>query len=137
MYTKAYVDDLTYKVNGAIIEVHKILGPGLLESVYHKCLKHELDLRGIKYLSEASIPVRYKQLDLTTDFRFDLLVENCLMLELKAVQEVIPYFKAKLINHMKLSATPKGILINFNVINIMKEGYTVFKNDYYDNLSEL
>jgi GxxExxY protein len=134
MFTKTYIDELTYKVNGAIIEVHKILGPGLLESVYHKCLKYELDLRGIKYLSEASIPVHYKQLDLTTDFRFDLLVESCLMLELKAVQEITPYFKAKLINHMKLSETPKGVLVNFNVVNIMKEGYTVFKNDYYDNL---
>lgn len=134
--TKKHINDLTYEVNAAIIEVHKILGPGLLECVYHKCLKHELKLRGINFVSEANFPFNYKDLDLTIDFRCDILVDDCLMLELKAVQEIIPFFKAKLIGHMKMSETPKGILVNFNVSNIMKEGHWVFKNDHYDYLAE-
>ncbi len=136
MISKKHINELTYEVNAAIIEVHRILGPGLLESVYHKCLLYELDLRGIKYLSEISFPFYYKELELTTDFRCDLLIERCIMLELKAVQEVIPYFKAKLINHMKLTETPKGILVNFNVLNIMKEGHFTFINKFYTELPD-
>lgn len=134
--TKKFINELTYEVNAAIIEVHKILGPGLLEAVYHKCLEHELKIREVGFVSEFNFPFSYKSLDLTIDFRCDLLIENCLMLELKAVQEVIPYFKAKLIGHMKMAEIPKGLLINFNVSNIMKEGLWVCKNDYYDNLDE-
>jgi GxxExxY protein len=136
MFTKTYINELTYQVNGAIIEVHKILGPGLLESVYHKCLKYELTLRGIKFLSEVNFPILYKELELTTDFRCDILVEQCIILELKAVQEIVPYFKAKIINHMKLAEIPKGLLVNFNVVNIMKEGHFTFKNDFYDKLPD-
>ena len=132
--TKQFINDLTYEVNSAIIEVHKILGPGLIEAVYHKCLMHELKLRNIEFLTEAVFPFSYKDLDLTFDFRCDLLVEECLMLELKAVQEIIPYWKAKLIGHMKIAEIPKGLLINFNVKNIMKDGLWVCKNDFYDSL---
>lgn len=99
MFTKTYINKLTYDVNAAIIEVHRILGPGLLENVYHKCLLYELNLRGITHRSEFSLPFYYKELELTTDFRCDLLIENCIMMELKAVQEAIPYYKSKLINH--------------------------------------
>jgi GxxExxY protein len=134
MLSKNKIDELTYKITGAIIEVHKILGPGLLESVYHKCLQYELTQRGIFYKSEENLPFMYKDLDLTSDFRCDLLVENCIMIEIKAVQEVIPYFKAKLINHMLLGKIPKGILVNFNVTNIMKEGHFIFINKYYNEL---
>jgi GxxExxY protein len=136
MLTKKIINQLTYQVNAAIIEVHRILGPGLLESVYHKCLKHELMLRNIDFVSEMNLPFNYKDLDLTLDFRCDLLIEQCIMVELKAVQEIIPFFKAKLISHMKHTKTPKGILVNFNVINIMKEGHSTFVNDYYDSLPE-
>jgi GxxExxY protein len=134
--TKQYINNLTYRINGAIIEVHKVLGPGLLESIYHKCLMYELSLRNIPFVSEANLPFTYKDLDLSTDFRCDLIIDNCVMLELKAVQEIIPFFKAKLISHMKLSKTPRGILVNFNVKNIMDEGYWPVKNDYYDLLEE-
>jgi GxxExxY protein len=134
MMTKKRLDELTYQVNAAIIEVHKILGPGLLESVYHKCLKHELKLRNLRFESEFNIPFRFKDLDLTTDFRCDLLVENCIIIELKAVLEIVPFFKTKLINHMKISEIPKGILVNFNVTNIMREGHHVFINDFYQDL---
>ena len=132
--TRKYIDELTFKVNAAIIEVHRTLGPGLIESVYNKCLQHELKLRGINCESEVCFPFNYKDLNLTFDFRCDLLVEKCLMLELKAVKEVVPYFKAKLIGQMKMSKIPKGLLINFNVANIMREGHWVFKNDFYDDL---
>ncbi len=134
--TKQFINELTYEVNAAIIEVHKILGPGLVEAVYHRCLEYEFKLREINFVSEATFPFSYKGLDLTTDFRCDLLVENCIMLELKAVQEVIPYYKAKLIGHMKMAEIPKGLLINFNVANIMKEGLWVCKNDFYDELEQ-
>lgn len=97
---------------------------------------YELSLRGIKYLPEISIPFHYKELELTTDFRCDLLIERCIMLELKAVQEVIPFFQAKLINHMLLTETPKGILVNFNVVNIMKEGHFTFVNKFYNELPD-
>ena len=72
--TKAYLTDLIYKVNGAAIEIHKALGPGLLESVYHKCMVHELQLRNINYKSELSIPVNYKGLNIDVDLRCDLLI---------------------------------------------------------------
>jgi GxxExxY protein len=134
--TKEQLNKLTYEVNAAIIEVHKILGPGLLESAYHKCLMYELYLRGIKYKTEFNIPFMYKDLDMSTDFRCDLLVEDMLILELKAVQEVVPFFKAKLMNYMKMLGIPKGILVNFNVTNIMKDGHQVFVNSFYEDLPE-
>lgn len=93
-------------------------------------------LRKINFESEFCFPFSYKDLELTTDFRCDLLVEKCLMLELKAVQEVTPFFKAKLISHMKHTETPKGILVNFNVNNVMREGHSTFVNDFYDCLLE-
>ena len=93
-------------------------------------------LRGIDYQTELCLPISYKDLDLTTDFRCDLLVEGCIMIELKAVQEIILFFKAKLINHMKLREIPKGLLVNFNITNIMKKGYYTFKNDFYDILPD-
>jgi GxxExxY protein len=134
--TKEQLNDLTYEVNAAIIEVHKIVGPGLLESVYHKCLIHELELRGIDYQTEFEIRFAYKDLNMNADFRCDLLIEGVLVLELKAVQEIVPYFKAKLMNYMKLLEVPKGILVNFNVTNIMKEGHQVFVNKYYNELPD-
>ena len=136
MITKTKLDKITYDVNGALIEVHKILGPGLLESIYHRCLKYELDLIKIKYQSEVSLPFQYKDLDLSTDLRCDLLIENCIMIELKAVQEIVPYFKTKLINHMLLTEIPKGILVNFNVVNVMNEGHFTFVNKFYKNLPD-
>jgi GxxExxY protein len=134
--TKKYINDLTYKINGAIIEVHKAVGPGLVEPLYQKCLKHEFTLRGIPFVEEKYIPFSYKGLDLSTDLRCDLLVDECVMLELKAVKEVTPYFKAKLISQMKMCKVPRGILVNFNVKNIMDEGHWPLKSDYYDELEE-
>jgi len=132
--TQKYLDELTYEVVGAAIEVHKFMGRGLLESVYHECLKEELKHRKINFLSELKVPVFYREKKLDVDFRCDLYVENCLVVELKAAQENAPIFEAQLLNYMKLLKAPKGILINFNCNNIFHEGQQTFVNEYFTQL---
>ena len=134
MITQKYLDELTYEIIGSAIEVHKIMGRGLLESVYHQCLKEELIHRKINFSSEMKIPVVYKNKELETDFRCDLYVENANVVELKAVFEIHPMFEAKLLNHMKLLESPKGILINFNCYNIFNEGQKTYVNEYFKKL---
>ena len=134
--TKKYLKDLIYKVNGAAIEVHKALGPGLLESVYHKCIKHELSIRNIKFKSELRVPVSYKGLDLDADLRCDLFIENILPVELKAVEGVLPVHEAQLMTYMKLLKAPIGLLLNFNVTHIFKEGQRTYVNELYRNIPE-
>jgi len=134
--TKSYLTDLVYKVNGAAIEVHKALGPGLLESVYHKCLKHELSIRGIKFQSELVIPINYKGMELDAELRVDLLVEGALPVELKATEGFHPIHEAIIISYMKLLEKPEGLLINFNVTNLFKEGQKTFVNEFYHNLPD-
>ncbi len=134
--TKKYLDDLVYNVIGASIDVHKALGPGLLESVYHNCLKHELTLRGIKYKSELIVPVVYKGMDIMANLRCDLLIEDILAMELKAVDKMIPIYEAQLLTYMKLLEVPEGILMNFNVTNIFKEGQKTFVNELYRYLAD-
>lgn len=132
--TKSFLTDLVYRVNGAAIEVHKALGPGLLESVYHKCLKKELILRDIYFQSEILIPVNYKGMEIDTELRYDLFVENILPVELKALDLVLPIHEAQILTYMKLLNVPKGLLINFNTRNIFKEGQRTFVNELYEKL---
>jgi len=134
--TKTYLLDLIYKVNGAAIEVHKTLGPGLLESVYHKCMAKELSLRNIKYVSEYKIPYSYKGVDLDIELRCDFIIEKILVVELKAVECILPVHEAQLLTYMKLLDLPKGVLINFNVTNLFKEGQSTFVNELFRNLPE-
>lgn len=134
MITQKYLDELTYEIIGSAIEVHKIMGRGLLESVYHQCLKEEFIHRKINFSSEMKIPVVYKNKELETDFRCDLYVENTIVVELKAVFEIHPMFEAKLLNYMKLLGSPKGILINFNCCNIFNEGQKTYVNEYFKKL---
>jgi GxxExxY protein len=108
-------DPLSFRVIGAAIQVHRVLGPGLLESVYEECLAYELSKRGICFERQKSIPVQYEEVMLDCGFRIDLLVENCLILELKAVSEFIPVHAAQILTYMKLAGCRKGLLINFNV----------------------
>ena len=136
MITKRYLDELTYEIVGGAIEVHKIMGRGLLESVYHQCLKEELLHRKINFLTEMRIPVSYKGRMLDIDFRCDLFVEGCVVVELKAVQEMTKVFEAQLLSYMKLLKSPKGILINFNCSNIFKEGQKTFVNEYFTSLPQ-
>lgn len=137
MTTKKQLDKLTYEIIGSAIEVHKALGRGLLESVYHQCLKEELFDRKINFLTEMKIPIVYKGKTLDIDFRCDLFVENSIVVELKSVQEIIPIFEAQLLTYMKLLQCPKGILINFNCSNIFKDGQKTFVNEYFSRLPTL
>ena len=134
MITQKYLDELTYEIIGSAIEVHKVIGRGLLESVYHQCLKEELNLRKINFNSEMKVPLVYKGKELDANFRCDLLVENAIVLELKSVTEMHPFFDAQLLNYMKLLKVPKGILINFNCFNIFKDGQKTLINEYYAKL---
>ena len=134
--TKKYLNKLTYEIIGAAIEVHKALGPGLLESVYHKCMKQELTLRKLDFSSEFIVQVSYKGAELDTEVRCDLLVEDAIIVELKAVDGIIPVFEAQLLTYMKLLQKPKGILINFNCVNLFKEGQKTYVNELFRDLPE-
>ena len=134
MITKKYLDDLTYEIIGGAIEVHKLMGRGLLESVYHQCLKEELSHRKINFQTEMKIPVDYKGKTLDIDFRCDLFIENSIVVELKAVNEMNAVYEAQLLTYMKLLKCPKGILINFNCSNIFNEGQKTFVNEYFSKL---
>ena len=131
MVNKEYLKSLIYKINGAAIEVHKTIGPGLLESVYHKCLKHEMDLRGINYKSEMLVPVYYKEIFVEAELWCDLFVENSIVVELKAVERVLPIHEAQILTYMKLLEVPMGLIINFNCLNIYESGQKTYVNDLY------
>jgi GxxExxY protein len=134
--TKTYLKDLVYHVNGAAIEVHKNLGPGLLESIYHKCLEKELSIKDFKFKTELIIPINYKGLEIDANLRCDLFVENCLIVELKSVEKILPIHEAQLLTNMKLLKIPMGLMINFNVTNIYKEGQKTYINELYRILEE-
>ena len=108
-------DPFTGKVIGCAIEVHRVLGPGLLESTYQQCLAHELSLSSIPFRLEHPMPVKYKAVRLDCGYRIDILVDDRLILELKAVDKVSGIHKAQLLTYMKLSQISTGLLINFNV----------------------
>ncbi len=134
--SKKTLKDLIYQVNGAAIEVHKILGPGLLESVYHQCMMKELTLRKINFTSEQLVPVIYKDFNLETKLRCDLFVENVLVVELKSVSDVHSIFEAQILTYMNLLKAPIGLLINFNVKNIFYEGQQTYVNEIYRDLQD-
>lgn len=116
--TKKYINDLAYNIVGAAIEVHKALGPGLLESVYEKCLIHELKLRGLSTRGQVIVPVEYKGISIEAELRADVIVDNLVIVELKAVEVILPIHKAQLLTYLKLLKLPKGLLINFYTTNI-------------------
>jgi GxxExxY protein len=134
--TKSDLLNLTYKINGAAIEVHKYLGPGLLESIYHKCFAFELNLRKLSYNSELAIPLNYKGHNLDVSLRCDFLINDSIVVELKTVEYVLPVHEAQLLTYMKALKVPKGILINFNVDNLYKHGITTYVNHLYRSLEE-
>jgi GxxExxY protein len=112
---------LTDQIIGAAIEVHKQLGPGLLEGIYLLCLAREFDLRGIKFDKELPLPIEYKGIRLTSEYRLDLLVEGKVVVELKAVAAINDVHKAQLLTYLKLTGCKVGLLINFNV-SLLKHG---------------
>ena len=118
-------DELSNRVIGCAIEVHRELGPGLLESAYEQCLAHELKLNGIVFHLQHPLPVEYKGVRLDCGYRVDVLVENALILELKSVDEIKSIHEAQLLTYMKLAQVKTGLLINFNV-TMLKSGIKRF-----------
>jgi len=116
-------EELTEKIIGAAIEVHRALGPGLLESTYEKCLALELQLRGLSFKSQVPVPIRYKSLTIEDGYRLDLLVEEKIIVELKAVDKIMDIHKAQLLSYMRLMNVKIGLLLNFHV-PILKDGIT-------------
>lgn len=134
MITQSSINDLSYKIIGCAIEVHKELGPGLLESVYEKCLNHLLIQNGFKVSRQQKVPVNFHGLKIDCDLRFDLLVEDLIVVELKTVESILPIHEAQLLTYLKLLEKPKGILINFNCVNIFKEGQKTFVTNQFREL---
>jgi GxxExxY protein len=112
-------DALSRTVIGAAIEVHRLKGPGLIESIYEKCLLRELSLQRLSAVNQRIIQIEYKGFVFEEPLRFDMLVEDCLLLELKSVQEVLPIHKAQLLSYMKLLNIPLGLLINFHEMKLV------------------
>ncbi|MEZ5026032.1 MAG: GxxExxY protein [Chitinophagales bacterium] len=133
MITQNYINELYYRIVGCAIEVHKELGPGLLESIYQKCLLKELELKGFEVDEQIIIPVSYKGDSLDCDLRLDILVEDLVIVELKSVETMLPIYKAQLLTYMKLLKKPKGLLINFNTENITKD-LVPLVNEYFSIL---
>jgi GxxExxY protein len=118
---KKQLNSLSSQVIGAAIKVHSALGPGILESAYEACLLHELELRGIKVEAQVSLPINYYGHKIDAGYRIDLLVENSLIIELKAVETIKNIHKTQLLSYLKLSNARLGLLINFNV-TLLKDG---------------
>tara|TARA_R110002072_G_scaffold9239_1_gene45298 strand:- start:5784 stop:6188 length:405 start_codon:yes stop_codon:yes gene_type:complete len=133
--TKKYVTQLSYDIIGCAIKVHKELGPGLLESVYQKCLRYELIKNGFKVDQHISVPVSYDSIHIETDLRLDLLVNDCIVIELKAIEFLLPVHEAQILTYMKLLKIPQGLLINFYTDNITKS-MKPFVNEYFKRLPE-
>jgi GxxExxY protein len=120
---------LTERIIGAAIEVHRNLGPGLLESTYEECLCYELSQLGFSFQRQLELPVRYKSVDLDCGYRLDLVVEGLVVLELKSVSELLPVHSAQLLTYLRLSGKPVGLLINFNV-PVLKNGLKRLVNHF-------
>ena len=117
--------ELSNRVIGCAIEVHRNLGPGLLESTYQQCLAHELDINNIAFRIEYPLPVVYKDIQLDCGYRIDLFVEEQIIVELKSVEKLLPIHEAQLLTYLKLANVKQGFLINFNVTQL-KEGLKSF-----------
>jgi GxxExxY protein len=111
---KLVLEDLTQEIIGAAIEVHRVLGPGLLESAYEECLCHELNIRGISFHRQVPLPVEYKSVKLDCGYKLDILVEGGVILELKCVDRISPVHEAQLLTYLKLSGKRVGFILNFN-----------------------
>ncbi len=110
---------LSHTVIGAAIEVHRWKGPGLIESIYERCLMHELQLRNVAAINQRVVRIEYKGLAFDEPLRFDVLVDGCLLLELKCVENVLPIHKAQLLSYMKLLDVPLGLVINFHELKLV------------------
>jgi len=127
-------NELTERVISACIEIHRTLGPGLLESAYEECLCHELSIGGIAFERQKPLPVHYKEVNLDCGYRLDLIVEQKLIVELKAVENLLPIHEAQLLTYLKLSGLTLGLLINFNA-PVLKSGIKRIANNFQDSAS--
>ncbi len=124
------LNDLTYKIRGAIFEVYNHLGPGLLESVYEAALLCELEMQGLQAKSQVALPVIYKGIDLELGYRADILIENKVIIEVKSIETLLPIHKKQLLNYLKLSNISVGFLVNFNSDTLNKETLIRLVNNY-------
>lgn len=132
--TQKYLNELTYTIIGAAIHIHQELGPGLLESVYEKCMVHLLKQKGLKLISQQKVPLVFNGLYLDCELRFDILVENAIIVEIKAVDCLQPIHGAQLLTYLRLLKKPKGVLINFNCTHLYKEGQKTIVTELYAKL---
>ncbi|MHA8050471.1 GxxExxY protein [Aquirufa sp. ROCK-SH2] len=135
MITKKALTQLSYEIVGCAIKVHKEIGPGLLESVYEKCLRHELEMNGLHVKQQVTVPINYFGLNLESDLRLDLLVNDLIIIELKTVETLHPVYEAQLLTYMKLLEKPQGLLINFFTKNITRS-LKPFVNEFYNQLPD-
>lgn len=112
------INDLTYKIRGAIYSVHNTLGPGLFESVYEAALAYELTQQGLYIKTQVGIPVNYKDVQLDIGFRLDILVEDCVIVEIKSVEKIMDVHKKQLLTYLKLTNKKIGLLVNFNTASL-------------------
>ena len=120
------INKITEQIIGAAIEVHRQLGPGLLESAYEECLCYELRLKGLKYTRQQTLPIVYKEVQLDHGQRTDLLVENAVVVELKTVDSLIPAHEAQILTYLRLSKKSIGLILNFKV-KLMTKGINIFR----------
>ena len=125
-------NQITEQVIGAAIEVHRELGPGLLESAYEECLCYELSLRGLQFQRQVELPVRYKAVKLDCGYRMDLVVESLVIVELKTVEKLLPIHEAQLLTYLKLSHHAVGLLVNFNV-PLLRDGLKRIVHNFKDS----
>jgi len=123
------INELSNKIIGAAIEVHKNLGPGLLESIYEECLCHELNLQGFSIERQKPLPITYKDKLLDCSYRLDIVVEGAIVLELKSCEKIEPIHKAQLLTYLKMSGFSLGLLLNFNV-SVMRDGIVRVVNKF-------
>lgn len=132
---KKEITQLSYTIVGCAINVHRTLGPGLLESVYEKCLKYELEKAGLEVENQLIVPVFYDDIKMEVDLRLDLFVNKTIVIELKTVEALLPVHEAQLLTYMKLLKAPQGLLINFYTDNITKS-MKPFVNEFFAVLPE-
>jgi GxxExxY protein len=127
--TREFLDELSHKVIGACIEVHRLLGPGLLEAIYVECLASELSEQGIEVQREVIVPILYKGKELAKPLPLDLLVGNCLIIEAKSVDSLLPVHSAQLLTYLRMTENKLGLLLNFNV-EVMRQGIKRIVNGF-------
>lgn len=133
--TKKEVTKLSYDIIGLAIKVHKRLGPGLLESIYEECLKYELEKNGYNIKQQLIVKIEYDNLEFESTLRIDLLVNDLIVVELKAIENILPLHEAQVLTYMKLLRKPQGLLINFNTTNITKS-LKPLVNEYFSRLED-